>query len=176
MKKLIWIVIAFAVLVGGVYLFNYLSLTKPVLKKMNFDHRNSGIEVDLHYKNYVMPNVLVFNLKDVSGDKAAADVFRVLLQTTAVFKEKDFDTIELAFKGISKFTLKGDYFKELGEEYETQNPVYTMRTFPENLEDMNGHAVYSEWTGGLLGVLNKQMDDFNDFHEKWYLEDMSNIY
>jgi len=173
MKKIVWIVIALVVLIGGVYLFNYLTLTQPVLKTIDSDSRNSGIGIDLHYKNYIIPNVLVFNLKNVSNDKAVADVFRVLLQTTSALKEKNFETIELAFKGTSKFKLKGSYFKELGKEYETQNPVYTMRTLPENLFDMKGQAAYSEWTGGLLGVLNKQMEDFNDFNKKWYLEELS---
>lgn len=173
MKKIIWIVIAFAILIGGFYLFNYLTLKQPVLTKIDSDSRNFGIEVDLHYKNYVIPNVLVFNLKNVSNDKAVADVFRVLLQATSELKEKDFETVELAFKGTTKFKLKGSYFKELGDEYETQNPVYTMRTFPENLMDLKGQPAYSEWTGGLLGVLNKQMEDFNDFNRKWYLEDLS---
>jgi hypothetical protein len=173
MKKVVWIVIILAIVSGGIYLFNYITLTQPVLKTLDSDNRNSGIEIDLHYKNYIIPNVLVFNLKNVSNDKAAADVFRVLLQTTSVLKEKDFETIELAFKGTSKFKLKGSYFKELGKEYEIQNPVYTMRTFPENLLDIEGQAAYSEWSGGLLGVLNKQMEDFNDFNKKWYLEDLS---
>lgn len=48
-----------------------------------------------------------------------------------------------------------------------------MRTFPEHVLDMQGQPVYSEWTGGLLGVLNKQMEDFNDFNKKWYLEELS---
>lgn len=173
MKKLVWIVIILAIVSGGIYLFNYLTLYQPVMKTIDSDNRNSGIEIDLHYKSYIIPNVLVFNLKNVSNDKAVADVFRVLLQTTSALKEKDFETIELAFKGASKFKLKGSYFQELGKEYETQNPVYTMRTFPENLMDMKGQSAYSEWSGGLLGVLNKQMEDFNDFNKKWYLEDLS---
>ena len=65
MKNIIWTVIAFAILVGGIYLFNYLTLTQHVLTKIDFDSRNSGIEVDLHYKNYINPKVLVFNLKNV---------------------------------------------------------------------------------------------------------------
>ena len=176
MKKIIWTVIAFAILIGGIYLFNYLSLNQPVLTKINSDNRNSGIEIDLHYKNYIIPNVLIFNLKNVSNDKAVADVFRVLLQTTAALEEKEFETIELAFRGKSKFKLKGSYFKELGKEYEVQNPVYTMRTFPENILEMTGQNAYSVWTGGLLGVLNKQMEDFNDFNKKWYLNELSNQY
>lgn len=171
MKKII-LALVFVVIIGGIYLFNYLTLIQPVLKTVDSDDRNTGIEFELHYKSYVIPNVLVFDLKDVAEDKAVADVFRVLLETSSVLKEKDFEFIELAFKGTSKFKLKGDFFKELGENFEIQNPVYTLRTFPENLIDMQGQAAYSKWTGGLLGVLNKQMEDFSDFNKKWYLDDL----
>jgi len=58
-------------------------------------------------------------------------------------------------------------------EYESQNPVYTIRTFPENLYTIDGKNVYGEWTGGLLGVVTKQMEDFNDFHKKWYIDEMT---
>ena len=172
MKKIIWIIVAIVIGIGVVFSFNYFTLNQPVLKTIDSDSRNDGIEIGLHYKNYISTNVLIFNLKDISDDKAAADVFRMLLQTASALKEKEFETIELAFRGTSKFKIKGAYFKELGLEYETQNPVYTMRTFPENLLMINGEAAYSEWTGGLLGVLNKQMEDFSDFHKKWYLEDL----
>ena len=78
----------------------------------------------------------------------------------------------LAYKGKSKFSLDGAYFKKLGKEYEFQNPVYTTRTFPEHVMDINGNPIYDQWTGGILGVLNKQMEDFNDFCEKWYIDEV----
>lgn len=172
MKKIVWIIIVLAIIAGGIFAFNHFTLNQPVSKTIKSDSRNFGIQIGLHYKNYVSTDVLVYNLKGISEDKAAADVFRVLLQTASELKEKEFETVELAYKGKTKFKLKGAYFQELGMEYETQNPVYTMRTFPENLLNINGESAYSEWTGGLLGVLNKQMEDFNDFNKKWYLEDL----
>jgi len=36
----------------------------------------------------------------------------------------------------------------------------------------DGKKAFGTWTGGLLGVLSKQMEDFGEFHEKWYVEDM----
>jgi len=60
----------------------------------------------------------------------------------------------------------------LGKEYSWQNPVYTIRTFPENLINLDGSMAYPEWTGGWLRVTGKQMEDFNNFHKKWYLEDI----
>ena len=63
--------------------------------------------------------------------------------------------------------------KTLGEEYGQQNPIYTVRTFPENLFLTDGTNAYGQWTGGMLGVLGKQMEDFADFNKKWFLENLA---
>lgn len=59
----------------------------------------------------------------------------------------------------------------MGAEYDTQNPIYTTRTFPENLYLLNGEPAYNHWEGGLFGVASKQMDDFKDAYTKWFLGD-----
>lgn len=144
---------------------------KEVIKE---DLRNDGIEISVHFKNYVDSSTIIYNLKSISDDKSMADVFRVFLQ----FAEKTYssstetNTLELQFRGKTKFKITGDYFRMLGEEYSWQNPVYTMRTFPENLMNPDGSDAYPEWTGGWLGVMGKQVEDFNDFHKKWWLDDM----
>lgn len=148
---------------------------KPVADKVNSDERNSGIIYNVHYKNYIQPKVLIFNLKEVSGEKASVDVFRALLHTSVALKDKQFETIELSFKDNLKFTLKGDYFQKLGNEFEIQNSIYTLRTFPENLLDSEGKRVYGQWEGGMIGVLNKQMEDFQDFSHKWYINESLKI-
>lgn len=172
MKKILLTVLVFLSLLGTIYLFNYLSLNQPAFKETNTDSRNEGIKYDLHYKNFVFLNTLIFNLKDVSFSKSSADVFRVLLQVASALKDKKFETIVLTFRGNPKFILHGDYFERLGNEYEIQNPIYMMRTFPENLYDLNGYHAYGEWTGGMLGVVNRQLEDLNDFHDKWYKNDL----
>ena len=172
MKKLKWIIILLVFIIGATYSFNYFTLAQPTKLITDIDTRNEGIKFDPHYKYFVLTSTLVFDLKDVPSDKAIADVFRVFLQTASALKEKEYTTVELSFKGVPKFTIKGDYFSLLGKEYGDQNPVYTMRTFSEHLNDMSGQLAYSEWNGGLLGVIGKQMEDFKDFHNKWYINDL----
>jgi len=87
-------------------------------------------------------------------------------------QDKHFDEVHLCYQGRHKFTIHGSYFSRIGREYTSQNPVYTMRTFPENLLTEDGRRAYPEWEGGIFGVLERQMQDFNDFHDKWYLDDM----
>lgn len=132
------------------------------------DTRNSGIDVSVYTKG----STLVYDLKLVSKDKSMLDVFRVFLQFSEKVKDEKFELIELSYKGDTKFKIDGDYFKKLGDEYSWQNPVYTIRTFPENLLNPDGNDAYSKWTGGFLGVLKNQLDDFSDFHKKWYLNDL----
>lgn len=138
------------------------------------DPRNEGIEVSAHYENYVDTSVLVLDLQSISGSNSRADVFRVFLQFAEKMKSEQFSTVEMAYKGETKFMIEGDYFQKLGGEYGAQNPVYTVRTFPENLMNPDGSRAYPEWTGGLLVVAAKQIQDFNDFHDKWYLNDVIN--
>lgn len=119
--------------------------------------------------------MLVIDLRKVSGTNSPADVTRVLLQIAQSQKSKTFNQVTLAHQGNPKFILKGDYFQTLGIEFGEQNPVYTMRTLPENIYRLDGTAAFGTWTGGLIGVLGKQMEDFSDFHKQWYIADLASI-
>ncbi|MBE0570369.1 MAG: hypothetical protein IH618_02400 [Ignavibacteriaceae bacterium] len=172
MKKLFVILpIAVIIICGAIWLWNYLTLQQEMDSVINKDYRNSGIDVSVHYGSYVNPNELVYNLTNVTGSKSPSDVFRVLLQFAEQIKEKEFTAIMLEHNGKLKFIIDGSYFNELGREYSFQNPVYTMRTFPSNLKNPDGTQAYSNWTGGLLGVVNEQLEDFNNFHKRWYIND-----
>jgi hypothetical protein len=153
-------------------LANYITLQKPFSDVIKSDPRNEGINFSSHYTYYIYPSELVIDVKVVARDKSPADVFRVLLQYAEKLETTTFNRVKLASKGKTKFLLEGKYFKTLGEEYGTQNPVYTMRNFPENLQKSDGQRAFASWTGGLLGVVGKQMDDFTEFHKQWYIEDM----
>jgi len=135
------------------------------------DPRNEGIEVSAYYGD--KQSTLVFNHINISGDKSAVDVFRLFLQFAEKVKDYKFNKVELAFRKEVIFFINGDYFSKLGEEFSTQNPVYTMRTFPENLKKPDGENAYPKWEGGLLGITSKQMEDFSDFHRQWYIDQLS---
>jgi hypothetical protein len=164
--------IIFAVAAGAVYYFNYCYLQLPLGQVLAADGRNSGISVRAHYGRYYDSSVLVFDLQGVDGEKAPIDVFRLLLQYAAKLRDRHFATVALSCKGMEKFHVPGMYFRQLGREYGEQNPIYTARTFPEHLLTPMGDNAYQTWTGGMLGVLNQQLDDFNDFHRRWYFDDI----
>ena len=163
---LIGVVGGFVIVVFGI---NILTLQNKISGVIDGDPRNDGISVFAHYGMLINPNELVFDLWGISRDNSAADVTRVLLQYADALKDRRFEKVILSYKGERKFFLKGEFFHALGAEYQTQNPVYTMRTFPENVYELDGTSAFGTWTGGLLGVVGKQMGDFNEFHKRWYL-------
>lgn len=87
-------------------------------------------------------------------------------------KDQSFERVVLSYKGSSKFQLEGSYFHTLGSDYEFQNPAYTLRTLPENVYELDGSPTFGSWTGGLIGVVGKQMEDLNQLHARWYLYEM----
>ncbi len=162
-----------ALIATAVLFANYLLVHHALSAALDSDSRNKGVAAFAHYDHFVVPSTLVFDLRGVSETNSPADIFRVLLQFAASQKDHDYETVKIAFRGEPKFLLKGSYFKTLGVEYGTQNPVYTMRTLPENLYRPDGSAAFGTWTGGLLGVLGKQMEDFTEFHKQWYINELA---
>lgn len=152
---------------------NYINLQYPMSRVSKADSRNEGIEALVHYQYYVNPNVLVYDLRAVSEDSSPIDVTRVLLQYAAQQKDRSFSVIELSHRGDLKFVLHGDYFQKLGKEYGEQNPAYTIRTLPQNLYKLDGTPAFGTWTGGILGVLGRQMEDFGAWHRDWYINELT---
>lgn len=173
MKKLLILCLCLlSVIVVSVFSFNYFTLTKPYDDMFKTDYRNQGVEASVYYQYYVNPNVLVFDVKNISDTNSMADVFRVLWSYSSTVQHKSFERVELAFKGKTKFYLKGDYFQSLGKSYGIENPIYVINHLPENVYNPNGSKAFKTWTGGWLGVAQKQIEDFNDFHRKWYLNEL----
>ncbi|MES2268749.1 MAG: hypothetical protein V4520_18440 [Bacteroidota bacterium] len=174
MKRTFLIATLLLLIVGSaIALLNHFILSTPVHHQLNSDPRNSGIDLSAHYQYYCNPSVLILNLKDIGNDKAPADIFRAFLQASNSLKDKNFDVVVLECRGNPKFKLSGKYFNKLGTEYEQQNPVYTIRTFPENVMNLDGSHAFGSVTGGVFGVLKLQMEQFGEFTNAWYLNDFT---
>lgn len=152
--------------------WNYVTLQRPADRVIADDVRNSGIEIFTHYEWFITPSVLVFDLREVSGSNSTLDVTRVLFQFADKLQGSKFKSVILCYKGVPKFMLTGDYFNELGTEYRFQNPVYTLRTLPEHVYNLDGTPAFGSWSGGWLGVITKQLEDLSSFNRRWYLSDV----
>jgi hypothetical protein len=137
-----------------------------VLKR---DARNEVVDFTLTSKD----DGLVFCLNKLSGNASAMDVFRVFLHSAEELKDRKFKNVELCFRNETKFILGGDDFTLMGKEFETQNPLYTIRTFPEKLALPDGKAAYETHRGGVLYLMQAQMADFQDMNGKWFLNELA---
>ena len=173
MKKIISIFLCALLLIAcGIAALNYVKVIKPYDEVYKNDPRNEGVKVSVYYQHYINPNVLVFSVDSIKPSNSMADVFRIFWSYSGKMKTESFDKIELAYKGDVRFYITGKYFQSMGAEHGIQNPVYVIRTFPENVYTSDGIRAFNVWTGGLIGVAGKQMEDFNEFNRKWYLNDI----
>ncbi len=172
MKKLIALLAGLVVVVLLVFAFNYVSVGSKLATVIHDDPRNSGVDMNAHYDYYINPEVLVLDMRGIGPSNSMADVFRVVIQLSHGMQSKQFKTVKFEWRGSERYVLSGSDFQELGTALDGQNPMYIMRTFPEKLTRPDGTHPFGTWTGGLLGVLSHQMDDFNKFHHGWYLDSM----
>jgi hypothetical protein len=132
------------------------------------DSRNANVDFNL----FKSGNNLRYCVNNLSGEGSAMDVFRVLLQTADLLKENSYEKVELCFRNKTKFFLGGDEFKVIGEEFGEQNPMYTIRTFPEKITLLDGSNAYEMHKGGVLYLMGVQMADFQDMNGKWFMNDL----
>src|SRR5208337_3100754 len=129
----------------GVWLANYIVAGRPLQRILDADPRNQVVKAQAHFDDWISSNTLVFDLTSVSGNATRMDVFRSFLQYAQAMKDRRFAKVILAAHGKSKFSIEGSYFQQLGQEYATQNPMYTIRTFPIHLFAMDGTKPFSEY-------------------------------
>jgi len=165
---LIGTVVLVVFLICGIWAFNYVSANRPLQNVLATDPRNQVVKAQAHFDGWIDLNTLVFDVTGVSTTATRMDVFRSFLEYAEAMKDRRFTKVILAARGTGKFKIDGDYFQELGKEYSTQNPMYTIRTFPINLFAMDGTKPFSEYEGGILGVLQKEIEQFTEFSDQWY--------
>ena len=164
-------VLFIAALDGGIWLHNWDPFGKSMDDVIASDKRNKDVQAEAYYNGWFNRDTIVFNLKDVSGQSSPLDIFRVLLQFAQSQKDHEYKQVILAAYGEKKFVVTGDYFHQLGVEYSTQNPMYTMRTFPHHVATMKGEHPFPEFEGGMFGVLGKEMEEFKQMNAQWYMND-----
>lgn len=162
-----------ALMLGGlatVWAVNFISLQLPLNTIISSDPRNSSVSASASYQWMINPGVIVFSVNDTSS-ATPADITRILLQYAERLESRAFNSVLLARNGKPVFVLKGEYFKQLGEEYGSQNVIYTLRTLPENVYELDGSPAFSSWSGGWLGVMSKQLEDLNIFYSRWLADE-----
>jgi hypothetical protein len=148
---------------------DYSEVAEPVASALEKDPRNSGYELSGHYSGHFDSSTLVLDLR--RADHAAPlDLLRGVFATAEAMKREHrrFEKIILARAGEPVFEIDGTDFSLLGDEVAAgENPVYLVRTFPEKLKRPNGTHAFGTWTGGLLGVASRQIEEVNTAAGEW---------
>lgn len=147
--------------------YAYVTLKGPLAKALGADSRNRSIDASAYYRYNIPFGSIVLNIDDIGSDTKNVDMMRVMLQFAETQKHSNHDWVILSCRGQERFMIKGSHFKTMGLEYGSQNPMYTMRTLPENLYRMDGNRAYPVWEGGALGVMAEQMKNFSEFTVEW---------
>lgn len=139
----------------------------PVGDRLSQDPRNSTMEIDASYAGLFDHSVLVLEVAEPVTTAAPVDLFRAVLQAADTLQDRTFSEVHLVSPSAGHvYTVDGTYFKTLGQEYDFQNPVFTMRTFPYEIRRPDGAPAFMNSGGGLFG-LGDQFEDFKDAMVAW---------
>ncbi|HET7433881.1 MAG TPA: zinc ribbon domain-containing protein [Thermoanaerobaculia bacterium] len=150
-----------AALIG--YSANLFLLQEPVNDILHENAAFNGMSVSAHYQYYVIPGVVVYDLQGLSFRQTPIDVHTALLEFAKKVKAKRYDRIELAYRGVEKFSIDGASFQKLGEEYANRNFDYVLYSFVRLIHPENG-------TSAVQGNASER-DALLQFHKQWYGQD-----
>lgn len=149
-----------AALIG--YSANLLLLQEPVNDILRENAAFRGMEVSAHYQYWVVPGVVVYDLKELSFRQTPIDVHTAFLEFARELKEKRYQRVDLSYRGKTKFTLDGAAFAQLGREYEKRNFDFVLYKFP---------ALFKPAENGPVDA-SSDRDALLEFHRRWYGEDV----
>lgn len=155
--------------VAAVAVGNHMWVGRPVSAAIANDSRNAKLKLTARLAWWMQTGTLVLDLKRVDG-AAPLDLARILFQSAEALHERErgFERIVLARAGKPVFVIQGSDFRQIGQQRALgENPVYMLRKLPAMLFNPDGTQAYGEWSGGLLGVLSREMEDLNDATKRW---------
>ena len=150
-----------AALIG--YSANLFLLQEPVNDILRENAAFRGMKVSAHYEYWVVPGVVVYDLKSLSFRQTPIDVHTAFLEFAKTLKDKRYSRVDLSYRGTTKFSIDGESFKRLGDEYARRNFEFALYEFPSLFRAADG---------------TKPIEDASDrdallqFHRRWYGEDI----
>jgi hypothetical protein len=150
-----------------VFLINFGLFQDPVNKVIDRDDRNQGMVVRAHWRWYVDPTVLVYDLRDAPADATGVDVLRAFLHFAYKQKGRQFVRVDLAWRGERRFSINGGDFAELGRQYVVRSPVDTMTVMPGILYRPDGSKAFPVPPGSSAQQNSQRLLEFTSFVNTW---------
>ncbi|HVT45584.1 MAG TPA: hypothetical protein VMT00_14485 [Thermoanaerobaculia bacterium] len=142
------------------YLINFMLLQRPMNDVLRQNASLRGMQVSTHYLHWVIPGVMVYDLKGVSERQSRLDVHVALVEYAGRMRHRAFSQIDLMYRGEKKFTIDGDSFRKLGTEYQRKNYAFVLFEFPR--------MVASSLDGDDSAGARENADALIRFHDAWY--------
>ncbi len=159
-KKLVFVgTPLIAALIG--YSANLFLLQEPMNDILRSKASFGGMEVSAHYEYWIVPGVVVYDLRELSFRQTPIDVHTAFLEFAKKLRARRYNRVELSYRGTAKFEIEGAAFRRLGEEYAKRNFDYVLYTFPRLF-----HAV-----GHAPSASASERDALVQFHRQWYGQD-----
>ena len=149
-----------AALIG--YSANLLLLQEPVNQVLKENASFAGMDVSAHYEYWIVPGVIVYDLRGVSVRQTPMDVHKALLEFAKKIRDKRYSRVDLSYKGTTKFSIDGDSFRTLGTEYAKATFDYVLYSFPRLFHAEDGAKPITAASGH---------DALLQFHKQWYGDD-----
>ena len=150
-----------------VFLLNFGLFQHPMNTVLQRDDRNAGISVRAHWRWYVDPTVLVYDLREMPFGATGIDALRPLLHFAYKQKERQFSRVDLAWRGTARYSIKGSSFAELGRQYVNRSPVDTMVVMPGILRRPDGSMAFPARAGSFAEQNSQLLVDFTTFVNTW---------
>jgi hypothetical protein len=150
-----------AALVG--YSANLFLLQEPMNQVLRENSAFNGMQVSTHYEYWVVPGVVVYDLRELSFRQTPIDVHTALLEYAKRLRDRRYSKIELSYRGVTKFEIDGKSFRRLGEEYAKRNFDFVLYSFPRLFHPVT-HAT-------TVPPGDSDRDALLQFHREWYGED-----
>jgi hypothetical protein len=133
---------------------------------------SSVVMMDARFRQYVNPSQLVLDLRGLADVATPSDVVRVLIKYAQAQREKRFERVYLAHRGVEKFWLSGEDFSRLGVQALAHDPVVMLKTLPSYLHRLDGSKAFEAPPASPLHDMARQLEHYRSMHEQWYLHDL----
>lgn len=127
-----------------------------------------GVELGAHYDGLLSKDVVVFDLRGVSGDGVRRiDLVHLLLQFGHRLEKGSVRDVVLARNGRPIFRIGSAELRELTDEYTFGNPLWSINNLPSRVRRPDGSRPFPLPEGGWLYVLKEQTEAVNRFIADW---------
>jgi hypothetical protein len=150
-----------------VFLLNFGLFQDPINKVIERDDRNRGISVRAHWRWYVDPTVLVYDLREMPAGATGVDALRPLLHFAYKQKDRHFVRVDLAWRGSTRYSVAGSDFAELGRQFAHRSPADTMVVMPGILRRPDGTKAFPARAGSFVEQNSQLLVDFATFVNTW---------